>query len=82
MNWEKTEDGSWKVTPITVEEEKFLDALFAMLTAREALEPRYYATNGKKRGNENPHKMRTVVIPSTKSYFDDLNDMLRAEDSH
>lgn len=41
MNWEKREDGSWIVTPITVDEEKFLDEIFATLTQWKGLWPHY-----------------------------------------
>lgn len=40
MDWEKESDGSWKITPITVDEEKFLDAVFAALAAWKNLKPK------------------------------------------
>lgn len=40
MQWEKAQDGSWKITPITVDEGKFLDAVFAALTAWKNLGPK------------------------------------------
>ncbi|WP_206215332.1 hypothetical protein [Desulfovibrio sp. ZJ200] len=40
MDWEKEKDGSWKIIPITADEEKFLDAVFAALTAWKTLKPK------------------------------------------
>ncbi|WP_165177540.1 hypothetical protein [Desulfovibrio sp. ZJ369] len=40
MDWEKEKDGSWKIIPITADEEKFLDAVFAALTAWKNLKPK------------------------------------------
>lgn len=44
MDWGKREDGSWVVTPITIDETKFLDAIFTMLSLWKALGPHYEAT--------------------------------------
>lgn len=42
MEWERAQDGTWKIIPLTVDEGKFLDAIFAALTTWKNLRPKVF----------------------------------------